>query len=83
MCVVESVDQVQIARSAARCANRDFARNRSIASGGECSRLLVADVRPADGPVAVERIGEAVERITRYAVHTPHASSLERLNDQV
>ena len=50
-------------------------------------RLLIAtgltDVLPLDGPVALERVTEAVERVAGDAIHTANTGALQRFDDQI
>jgi hypothetical protein len=83
MTVVESVDEVQVARTAAAGADRELAGEMRLGAGGEGRGLLVAHVNPIDAFDATQRVGEAVERIAYDAVDTPDAGLLQRFRHEV
>jgi hypothetical protein len=43
----------------------------------------MANVPPRDLVVAAKSVGEAIERVSRQAVHAPDAGRLERLDDDI
>jgi hypothetical protein len=72
--VVETVDQVQVARAAAAGADRQLSGQRGIRRRRARGRLLVTDVLPRDFAGAPERVGEPVEAVTRQAVDAAHTA---------
>jgi len=81
--VEQAVDQVQVARPAARRAHRQLAGQRGLARRRERRRLLVPHVLPGDPAVAAQRVGEPVQRVSRYPVHPPHARRLQRRHHHI
>jgi hypothetical protein len=75
--VEQAVDQMQVAGPAAGRADRQLSRHRRLAGGSERRRLLVAHVLPRDLAVAAQRVGEAVDRVSRQPVHPAHAGRLQ------
>ncbi|MDR6169968.1 hypothetical protein QE359_000997 [Curtobacterium sp. SORGH_AS776] len=61
--VVEAVDQVQVAGTAAARTHGEVPGQLGLGGGGERGRLLVADVLPPDRAVLAQRVGEAVEGV--------------------
>ena len=72
--VEETVDQMQVARAAAACADRQLSGQRGIGGRRERGRLLVTDVLPSDFTGAPDRVGEAVEAVAGQAVDTAHTA---------
>jgi hypothetical protein len=65
---------MQVPRAAAACADREPARQRGVGRRRERRRLLVTDVLPSGFAGATDRVGEAVEAVTRQTVDTAHAA---------
>jgi hypothetical protein len=63
--VEQSIDQMQVARTAAGGADRQLAGDRGLAGCGERGRLLVTDVLPRQAAVAAQGVGEAVQGVAR------------------
>ena len=76
--VEQAVDQVQVARSAAGRAHRQFPGQRRLGGRRERGRLLVPDVLPGDRAVAAHRVGEPVQRIPGNPVYPLHARRPQR-----
>src|SRR5262245_22332966 len=68
MAVVEPVDEVQVARTAAARADGELAGEMRLGAGGEGRGLLVTHMNPVDALDATQRVGEPVERIAYDAV---------------
>jgi hypothetical protein len=85
MAVEESVDQMQIARSAAAGANREIAGQVRFSAGREGGYLFVPDVHPLDVSAAAHDVGQAVETIAddaEYALHSArHEGIYELIGD--
>ncbi len=79
--VEEAVDEVQVAGTAAGGADGERAGEVGFGSGGEGSDLFVADVRPLEGAIFADSVGEAVEGISRKAVDAFDACVLEAFHD--
>ena len=72
--VVETVDQMQVARAATACADRQLSGQRGIRRRRERGCLLVTDVLPRDFAGAPDRVGETIEAVTREAVDATHTA---------
>ena len=82
--VVETVDQVQVARAAAAGADGELARQLSLGAGGEGPGLLVAHVHPVEGPVgAANGVGQGVEAVADDSVDPLDALRQQSLDDVV
>src|SRR5207302_1023296 len=55
----------------------------TIPSGRPTRLSPMANVLPGDGARLVQGVGEAVKRVTRYAIHASHTGALESFDDQV
>jgi hypothetical protein len=80
MAVVEAVDQVQVARTAASGAHRDFPGELAFRPRREGRRLLVAHVHPLDLFVLANRIRYAVQRVAGQTIDTFHAGLDQRID---
>jgi hypothetical protein len=80
---MESINEMEIARPTASCADRKFACNLRFASGREGGDLFVADHHPVDAIVSADGIGKSVERVTGDSVDTLDARFQEGLNDNI
>jgi hypothetical protein len=78
--VEQAVYEVQVARTTAARAHRQFTCERRLGGRREPSGLLVAYMLPADPAVAAERICEPIERVAGDSVNPPHSRRLERLH---
>src|SRR3954453_9398868 len=63
VCVEEPVDEMEIARPAARRADRELAGYRGLSRGSERGGLLMPEVRPVAPSIPMKGLGEAVERV--------------------
>src|ERR1019366_9132518 len=68
--IMESIDEMEIARPAASCADRKFACNLRFATSREGGDLLVPNHHPVDAIVSADGIGKSVERVTGDSVDT-------------
>src|ERR1019366_3314186 len=81
--IMESIDEMEIARPAASCADRKFACNLRFATSREGRDLLVPNHHPVDAIVSADGIGKSVERVTGDSVDTLYSSSQECLYDYI
>ena len=81
--VVQAVNKVQVARSAAARAHRELARQRRLRRGGERRGFLVPDMGPGDIAVPAQGVGEPVQRVPWYPVHPAHARRLQRRHHDI
>ena len=72
LAIIESVDQMQIAGTAASCADSKISGEVGLSSCSEGRDLLVSYVNPLHLPLSPNRIGETVERIPGKAVNSFH-----------
>jgi hypothetical protein len=63
VCVEEPVDEMEIARPTTRRADRELAGYRGLSRGSERGGFLMPDVHPVDLSVAMQCVGEAVQRV--------------------
>jgi hypothetical protein len=68
--VEQSVDQVQIARTAAPGTNRQLTRELCLGSGRERRSLFVANIHPLDFTTAVESVGHRIEAVADETVNS-------------
>ena len=59
--VEQAVDEVEIARTAARRDNGEVTGDRSFCCSRECRGLLGANVLPRNVAAAAERVGESIQ----------------------
>jgi hypothetical protein len=83
LAVMESIDEMEIARSAASCADRKFACNLRFAPSREGGDLFVPDHHPVDTIVSTDGVCKSVERVTGDTVDTLDARFQEGLNDNI
>jgi hypothetical protein len=83
LAIMESINEMEIARPTASCADRKFACNLRFASGREGGDLFVADHHPVDAIVSADGVGKAVERVAGDSIDTLHSSSHECLDDYI
>jgi hypothetical protein len=81
--IMESIDEMEIARPAASCTDRKFARNLRFAPGCEGGDLFVPNHHPVDAVVSSDGVGKSVERVTSDSVDTLYSSSQECLDDYI
>src|SRR4029077_19870588 len=81
--IEESVDEVQVAGTAAPGADGEGAGEVCFGAGGERGGLLVTHVDPVDVAVAPERIGEGVEGVAHHSVDPPDAERLQGFDRKV
>src|SRR6202521_2087445 len=81
--IEESVDQMQISRSAAPGAYCQFAGQLSLRARRESRRLLVPNRHPFDLPPLTECIGESIKRIADGAVDAVYAGLFQRRSDEM
>src|SRR5699024_4987418 len=79
--VVEAVDEVEVARSAAAGTHGALAGQCCLTAGCEGGGLLVADMDPFELRVDPQRAGEAVERISGDAVDAFASAGHEGIDD--
>src|SRR5712671_896749 len=68
MTVEQTIDQVQVARTATSGANRETTCDMRIRAGRERGDLLVPDMQPLNAAMAAQRIGEAIEAVAHDSV---------------
>jgi hypothetical protein len=71
--VPKPIDEMEVARPATTDSHRELAGDRRLTGSGEPGGFLVTHVLPGDLAVTTQRVGEAVQRVARNAVHVPHA----------
>lgn len=76
--IEQSVDQMQIAGSAAADADGEMIGECGVGAGRERSSLLVADVFPADVARSANGVGESVEAVAGQAVDSADTAELQR-----
>jgi hypothetical protein len=85
MAVKQSVDQMQIARSAATRAYREISGQMRFSARREGGYLFVPDVHPLDVCATAHDVGQAVETIAddaEYALHSGrHQGIYELISD--
>jgi hypothetical protein len=83
MTVIQTVDQVQMARSRTAGADAQLAREVRLGAGGKGTHLLVAHLYPCHVVVAENCICEAVQGVAGYAVDPSHAHAREHVYDHL
>src|SRR5882724_6811564 len=78
--LVEAVDQMQVAGTAAAGAHRQLAREVGFRSGGKRCHLLVPHVGPFELLRFPDGIRDAVERVAGHAVDPPYACFRENVD---
>jgi hypothetical protein len=81
--IEQTIDEMQIARSAAPCAHGEFARQMRLGAGSERSDLLMPDMNPLDFAVPTNSIRQTVEAIADDAVDAFHARGDEGLDELI
>ena len=75
--IKKAVDQMQVARSATACTDRERARQVRLCTRRKGGNLLVPDMHPLDLALAANGIGDAVEAVADNAVNTLDARCCE------
>jgi hypothetical protein len=81
--IEQTVDEVQIARSAAACADGQLAGQMRLGTGGECGDLLVPDMEPFDLALTADGIRQPVEAVADDAVDALDAYGGEGFDELV
>src|SRR6202035_606350 len=68
--VEQTIDQVQVARTATSGADRETARDMRIRAGRERGDFLVPDMQPLNAAMAAQCIGEAIEAVAYDSIDT-------------
>jgi hypothetical protein len=83
LAVEQAINQMEIARAAAACANGEGPGKVGLGSGSKCRTFLMPDMNPIDGLVPPKRIRQAVERIPDNAIDALYADLAERLCQKI
>jgi hypothetical protein len=67
MTIEQTVDQMQVARTATAGAHRETSGRGRVRTGGKGGRFLVTGVHPADRAELIEAVGQSIQTIARYA----------------
>src|SRR5438105_15214844 len=70
--IEQTVDEVQVAGSAAAGANGELSSQMRLGAGRERGNLLVPDVDPRDLSLPADGVGEAIEAVAHDAVDPLH-----------
>src|SRR5580704_8657828 len=81
--IVEPVDQMQIARAATSRANGQLPGKMRFRASGKRRRLFMSYMHPLNLLVCANRIRDAIERVPRYAVHSPNSRFSKNIHQQV
>src|ERR1700722_5060613 len=81
--VKQTIDQMQVPRATAGSADRESPGHRRLSGRRERRRLFVTNVLPGDVAVAAQRIGEAIDRISRQPVDPADAGRLEGRDTEI
>ena len=73
MAVIKPINEVEIARAAAACTNRQAIGQVRVGASGESSRFLMPNMDPRDLLVLSNGVRDAVQGVARKAVHAGHA----------
>ena len=79
--VKQTVDQMQVTRSAGTSADRQFAGQLRLRAGGESGNLFVPGGHPVDGAHAVQAIAQSIEGIAGDAPDTFHAGLFQHFGN--
>jgi len=77
--IEKAIDELEVARPTASCADSEFARQMRFCTGGESRNLFVPDMHPLNFVLSANRIGEAVQAVTNNTVDAFHFYCAERL----
>ncbi|RML84546.1 hypothetical protein ALQ89_06473 [Pseudomonas amygdali pv. tabaci] len=83
MAVVQAIDQVQVARSAAACTDRQLAAGCRLGTGGEGCDFFMTGVHPANRIGAFQAVGQAVEAVTGHPPDVGNTCRCEGLRKMV
>src|SRR5580698_9232095 len=83
MTVEQSIDRVEIARTAASGAYCERTGELRLRAGRESCNLLMADMDPFDPVLAPDRVSDAVEAVADDAVDTLHAGRCQGFGELV
>ncbi len=81
MTVKQTVNQMQVARSAGAGADRQLAGQLRFRASGESGDLFVPGGHPVDGAHAVKAIAQSIEGISGDAPDTFHAGLFQRFGN--
>jgi hypothetical protein len=81
--VVQSVDQMQISRTAASGTNRQRSGEVGFCSSGEGRRFLMAQMDPIQFSGRADRVGNAVERVAGNSIDSLDSCFRENIHQQV
>jgi hypothetical protein len=83
MAIIEAVDEMEIAGSAATSANRQLACQACFRSGCEGGGLFVPHSNPPQSLAYTHRIANSIERIARHAIDSSHARGCQNFRTQL
>src|ERR1700761_7918716 len=81
--VVKAVDQMQVSRTAAACADGYLTGQVSLGARGESRRLLMAHMNPLNAGACANRICYSVQGVAAYAVDPLNSCFQQHLHQQV
>src|SRR5271156_110133 len=81
--IEQTVDQMQVARTAAAGADRKASGEMGLCSGGECGSLFVPHVDPVDRLSPSQRVGKAIERVADNPINPLHAGLLKGFDKEL
>ena len=81
MTIEQSIDEVQIARPAAACADGEFSRQMRLGAGRECGDLLVPYVEPLDLAMAADGIRQPIEAVADDAINALDPRGSQRFHE--
>jgi hypothetical protein len=73
MAVEQTVDKVQIPRTAAPTADCELPREMSLGARGESRAFLMPHVNPFNRTIAAQGVRESIKRIPHHTVNTLHS----------
>jgi hypothetical protein len=73
LAVEQTVDQVQIPRTAAATADCELPGEMSLGASGESRAFLMPHMHPFNRAIAAQGIRESIEGIPHHAIHTLHS----------
>ena len=83
LAIVEAVDQMQVAGSAASCANRQPSRQVGFRPGGKCRHLLVPHVDPIEPSSGSDGVRNTVEGVAGNTVDPLNPGFSENVHEQL
>src|SRR5262249_44757612 len=81
--VEQTVDEMQVAGSAAAGADRELAREMRFAAGGKRRDLLVPDMNPFDLALMAQRVGQPIEAVADDAVNALDSRGEKNLGELI